>query len=231
MRLKYRLKEEGFSGVAISPVNHPSVAAKISELTSCGIPVVTVNTDINNSNRLAYVGSDYYKCGKTAGNLMELITGGQANVGIVTGSDSVLCHSERIAGFKRYIQKKQCDIRIAGIVENHDDDFESFAVTKKLLEEHPEIDALYLVAAGVYGAGRAVQSLGLAGRLKIICFDVVPTTKKLIKDGTLAAAIDQQPFKQGSLPLEILSDYLGMGITPVQDAYYTSINIRIRENC
>lgn len=228
--LMEELRTQGVCGLAITPVNHPDVAKKIRELSEAGIPVVTANTDIENSGRLAYVGSNYAQSGKTAGGLMRIATGGKANIGVVTGSPEVLCHSERLNGFQQSIAKHCPESHIVEIVENHDDDFESFAAVKQLLAAHPEIDALYLCAAGVYGACRAVESLGLQKKLKIICFDCVPTTKKLLRSGTITATIDQQPLKQGSKPLDILFNYLAMGTLPPEDKIYTTIEIRIREN-
>ena len=121
-------------------------------------------------------------------------------------------------------------MKIVATVENHDDDFESFAVTKALFAAHPEIDALFLAAAGVYGACRAVEDLHLAKKLKIISFDCVPSTQKLLREGVITATIAQQPIKQGSKPLDILFDYLGMDIKPEIEHYYTNIEIKIREN-
>lgn len=221
------LLAQGISGLAITPVNHPDVAKKLSEI---GIPVVTVNTDIDHSGRLAYVGSNYAQSGKTAGGLMRLVTGGQANVGIITGSRDVLCHTERVTAFTQSLAKHCPNVKIVATVENHDDDFESFAVTKALFAAHPEIDALFLAAAGVYGACRAVEDLHLAKKLKIISFDCVPSTQKLLREGVITATIAQQPIKQGSKPLDILFDYLGMDIKPEIEHYYTNIEIKIREN-
>lgn len=42
---------------------------------------------------------------------------------------------------------------------NKDDEIISYEETKKMLEEHPDIDSLFIVAGGVYGACRAVVSL------------------------------------------------------------------------
>ena len=70
-----QLVDSGINGLAITPINHPDVARKIKELSEKGIPVITVNTDIENSGRLAYVGSNYLESGKTAGGLLRLISG------------------------------------------------------------------------------------------------------------------------------------------------------------
>ena len=60
----------------ISPFNDTAVANKIDQLQSRQIPVITTNTDIRNSSRLAFVGSDFYRCGQTAAGLMNLMTSG-----------------------------------------------------------------------------------------------------------------------------------------------------------
>ena len=57
------LETEGIDGLVISPFNDTAVANKIDQLQSRQIPVITTNTDIRNSSRLAFVGSDFYRCG------------------------------------------------------------------------------------------------------------------------------------------------------------------------
>ncbi|MEG1687923.1 MAG: LacI family DNA-binding transcriptional regulator, partial [Angelakisella sp.] len=150
----------GISGLAIMPVNHPAIAAHLSALATQGMAIVTVNSDMEHTGRLAYVGSNYYKSGETAAGLMALMTGGTARVGIVTGSGSVLCHTERIKGFCDYMAAHYPAVTVAATVENHDDDFESFERTKAMLCADPGIDALYLTAGGVFGACRGVKDLG-----------------------------------------------------------------------
>ncbi len=225
-----KLIDEGVNGVAITPVNHPDVAKALRQYKEKDIPVITVNTDIDNSGRLAYVGSDYFRSGQTAAGLLGLIRSGKANIGIVTGSHNVLCHTERIEGFKEVIDSKYPGMKVVDIKENHDDDFESFSVTKTLLEENPEIDTLYLAAAGVYGAGRAVIELGMQEELCVISYDTVPTTRRLVEEGVIAATIDQQPVTQGSLSLELLGECLLLDKKPEKEFYYTEANIRIPEN-
>ena len=218
------------NGLVVTPINHPLVAEKIQALTNKGIPVVTANTDIENCGRIAYVGSNYYKSGETAGGLMALITGGKANIGIVLGSPNVLCHQDRVKGFQHILSTRYPDMKIVSTIRNHDDDLESYAVTKQLLTMHPETDALFLAAAGVSGACKAVRETGLAGRIKIVSFDTVPATTELVQNGVISATIGQQPAVQGKKPLDILLDYLGMDAPPSQEFFYTNIEIKIREN-
>ncbi len=223
------LLSEGINGLAISPYNDSAVREKIDALNGQGIPVVTLNTDIENACRLAYVGSNFYRSGEAAGGLMRLMTKGEVRVGIVSGSRDILCHTERIAGFAHIIAPYP-NIRIVDTVNNNDDDRMSFELTKKLLSAHPEINAFYFTAGGVYGGCQAIEAAARANDTTVITNDLVPTTREYIKKGLIAATICQQPFQQGSLPLAILFAYLATGEMPVSENNYVDVDIRIREN-
>jgi len=224
------LVELGINGLAITPINHLDVAESLRKLSNAGIPVVTSNNDIPDCGRLAYVGSNYYKNGETAAGLMNLITGGKANIGIISGSSQVLCHSERIAGFTERANEAFPNLIIVDEAANKDNDKESYAATLSMLKNHPEIDAMYLTTAGVSGICNAVCELGLGGKLSIICFDATASTCQLIQNGVIKAAIAQQPIIQGTLPLEILMNFLCMGTLPEKELNYTEIEIKIKES-
>ena len=223
------LMAEGINGLAISPYNDPAIREKIDELYELGIPVVTLNTDIENSKRIAYVGSHFYRSGETAGGLMRLMTHGIVHVGIISGSRDILCHTERIAGFRSAISA--CDnIHIADIVNNNDDETESYDLTTALLINHPEVNALYFTAGGVYGGCRAVTDAERHTDMTVITYDMVNTTREYIEKGLIAATICQQPFLQGYKPLEILFTYLTTGEFPAAENNYVDIDVRIKEN-
>ncbi len=216
-------------GLVLSPFNDALISEQINRLCNSHIPVITTNTDIHNSRRLAFVGSDFYRCGQTAAGLMRLMTQGETRVGIVTGSSQVLCHTDRIQGFCDAIADRYPRIRVTQTIENSDDEFESYDKTLELLHNHPDINALHFTAGGVYGGCRAV----LAANRKDICiiaYDQTPTTRELVAQDVISATICQQPALQGSLPLQLLFDYLMTGQKPEKERYYTAVDIRIREN-
>lgn len=223
------LLSEGINGLAISPYNDHAVREKIDALCDRGIPVVTLNTDIENASRLAYVGSNFYRSGEAAGGLMRLMTKGEVRVGIVSGSQNILCHTERIAGFA-HITASYPNIRIVDTVNNNDDDQVSFELTKRLLSDHPEINAFYFTAGGVCGGCQAIETCARINDITVITNDLVPTTREYMEKGLIAATICQQPFQQGFLPLTILFSYLATGEMPASENNYVDVDIRIREN-
>ena len=160
---------------------------------------------------------------------MHLIAGNEVYAGIVTGSSKVLCHTDRIAGFRDRIESHYPGIRIVGTIENSDDEFESYDRTLALLREHPEINALYFAAGGVYGGCRAVLAAGRKD-ITIISCDKVSTTRDMVLQGVIAATICQQPLIQGTKPLDLLFSCLTTGEKPEKEYHYTTVDIRIREN-
>lgn len=141
------LLAEEVNGIAMTPYNDERIRDCINTLYEQGIPVVTLNTDIENSRRLAYVGSNYTRSGATAAGLLQLMTSGMVNIGIVTGSSKILCHTERIAGFLKTLAPYRNRIHVVDTVEIHDDEVESYEKTTALLSKHPEINALFLLPA------------------------------------------------------------------------------------
>lgn len=222
------LCEAGIKGLILSPCNDERIRRQIDRLSEKGIPVITTNTDINNSSRIAYVGSDDYKGGTIAAGLMGLITGGCATVGILTGSSQILCHSQRIQGFIDHLAIHYPKISVAVIEEHLDDEFESYRKTMDLLKEHPDIDALFFSAGGVLGGSRAVNTMGKKG-IPFICFDLPEQTREMMQESIVSAAICQEPQTQGALPLRLMYEYLDHRKKPEKESYYVELSIRIRE--
>lgn len=221
--------EKGSSGIIIAGCNSQPIAVSLQEITARGIPVVTANTDISNCGRIAYVGSDGFRCGETAAGMLRMITQGRAKVGVIIGSRNILGHAERVSGFRTNISEKAPGIEIVEIVENLDDDFESYSITRTLMQEHPEIDALFFTGGGSFGACRAVESLKLKKPPAIVCFDCTQENRKMMERGVISAMICQHPEVQGSLPLEILFNLIALGVSPEREYHYTDIEIIIPE--
>lgn len=222
------LVAEGISGLALTPQNDPCIAAKINELFESGIPTVTFNTDIENSSRIAYVGSDYYQCGQTAAGLLHLMTHDEVKIGIISGSSKILCHTERIAGFKDRLAQFS-NMQVIDYIENNDDDFISYERTKDMLEANPDMNAIFFAAGGTYGGCKAILASGRKD-IKVITFDKIDTTVEMMDLDVISATICQQPKVQGSLPLKILFNFLTTGELPARERIFTKVEIRIKEN-
>lgn len=217
------------NALIISPIDDPRIAAAIDSLVADGIFVITVVSDIDSSQRRAYVGSDYFNGGETACALLEILLGKKASVGLVMGSRQVLGHRLRLEGFRHRMERLP-DFTIAGIVENGDDEICSYERTKELLQEHPDISAMFCMAGGVYGACRAVMQLPEEKQPLVIAFDSVPTTVEMMRYGIVKAILFQHPTRQGRLSVQLAFEYLVNGRLPDKTWYLMKNEIRLLEN-
>jgi len=217
----------GIHGLIIAPYNADSIRIKLDSLVDQGIPVITVNNDID-SKRMAYVGCDFYHSGVTAAGLVGRMTFGDIKVGIVTGSSHILCHTERIKGFVDRIGEAYPSITVVDTVENHDDDVESYKLVTDMLSRHPEINCLYFTAGGVSGGCKAVEDANVSP--KIFAYDNISTTVEYVKKGGITAIICQQQYNQGYQAFDILTRFLFENTKPDSDLVLLDIDIRISEN-
>ena len=198
----------------LNPIDDPAVVAKISELAEAGTAVITVNTDVEGSRRLCYVGSEYEKSGAAAAGMLGLLLPAGAQVGVLTGSARIWGHSRRVTGFRRVLREKYPDFTVVKVEETLDDDEVAYQAAQRILLEHPDLRGLFIAAAGTAGACRAVQERGLAGTVKIVSVDAVPETAELLRRGVIQATICQQPFQQGYQAVRRAFSYLVSGETP-----------------
>ena len=217
------------NALIVSPINDERIAAKIDALVDEGVFVVTINTDIESCRRHVYVGSDYFNGGETACALLELLTGGQADIGLVLGSSHVLGHQQRLEGFRQRMARVP-GFRLLGVVENEDDDIFSYERMRELLTAYPTINAVFLAAGGVYGACRALLSTPAGASITAVAFDSVPSTVDMMKQGVLQAILYQHPYRQGRKSMDIVFDYLVNGISPKREKNIMKNEIKLLEN-
>lgn len=220
--------KEGVQGLILTPYNDDSVREELNKLIRSGIPVITVNSDAENVRRLAYVGSNYYNSGEAAGSLMKLVTSGPVKLGVINGDNNILCHTQRVSGF---VDKLSDDGRFQVVCqgESFDDDKNAYELVSRMLNEHPELNAFYFTAAGVYGGCRAIQEFASDRDIKVITFDEVPSTVEMMHKGIITATICQEPYWQGSRSLELMFSYLSDKETDIKDAYYAELSVKIKE--
>ncbi len=211
------------SGLIITPIDHPLIKEALNSLE---IPIVNLNTDIEGTDRIAYVGTDYRQGGNIAAGVVKLLKPCKANIGIVNGSQILYGHRMREKGF---LEELNSEHNILPAVYCEDDDILAFEVTSQLLAENPEIDVLFIAAAGVHGSCRAVSSNNRED-ISIICFDATETSIEFIKRGLIKVVICQNPILQGEQSMQIMLEFLVTGQKPETGNYILEHQLRIKQN-
>ncbi len=187
-----------------------------------GIPVITIDTDAPDSMRSTYIGTDNYVAGQLAGRALVEDTGGEATVGIVTGSFSNSHHQLRVEGFKDIVEK-EAGIDIVAIEESNITRVIAEEKAYQMLTEYPDITALYGTSAldGI-GMTAAADSLGM-DNVYMMTFDTLPENIQLLEQEKLDVLIEQKPFEMGHRSIELMLEI--MKGNQVEDVYHTDAKI------
>lgn len=218
------------SGIVVIGPSTRQTLELLKHAVQQNIPIVTANSDIKDIDRIAYVGSDTIKCGKAAAGLVRIMAHPGSRILVLDSSfhkDSSM--QERSEAFFADMKKHSPHIQIKDILSGCDDSFESYSITKRYFEENSDIDIIYMNAPGVYGTCRALEMLPDAKRPRLICYDLTKDMEPMLEKGIITATICQQPAKQAVKPLDILFQYVVMGIEPEQEYFYTNTDIIIKE--
>ncbi len=224
------LLSRGVDALCLTTVDVPVISKKVNEVIRSGTPVSTLNSDVRGTSRLFYVGCNYINCGKTAAGMLSYILGQKGKTLIVTGSVKMQGHNSRIHGFCQEIKENKLNISVADVIESQDDDDTAYRNTKDTLIRNTEINSIYVTAAGVSGVCRAVEELGLAKKLHLVCFDDIQATRKAILNGIIDATICQEPFQQGYQSIQMMFNYFIEGTVPKENLVYTDSVIKIKQN-
>lgn len=224
IKLIDQLVSEKVKGIVITPINTPEVVNKINELKNQKIEVVTINSDVLDSARLAYVGCRYKKSGTVAAGLMGMISSGSnERYAVIGSSEKNLAVERRIQGITETIHQDFPWIEITDIIQNEDSDTISYTLVKELLDSKQDLDGICFAGAGNEGGMKAVLESGK--KLKIVAFDLTEVIRRGLKDGTVVDAVCQEPYKQGFEGTEILAKYLLWNEKPKNELNHTELSI------
>ncbi|WP_374625653.1 LacI family DNA-binding transcriptional regulator [Pandoraea sp.] len=185
----------GCNGVAFMPLEHPKVREAVNTLADEGVAAVTLISDLSHSRRIAYVGLDNGSAGRTAAYLIARFVGAKRHtkVALIAGSLSYKAHVEREAGFLQLFAEQYPHMQVVGLREGYDDEAVNYRQTRALLEQHPDLAAIYNIGGGSEGVGQALREAGKQHRIVFIGHGLTPDTRALLIDGSMDAVITQSP--------------------------------------
>lgn len=225
-------EQERVDGLAIMPLASALLRDKINELSEKrGLPVVTINTDIADCARLAYVGPDNIACGRTAGALLGMAMGSRGRVLPILGQRSGhFADTQRLSGFYAEISEAFPAIEMLPPEYCFLDQGLAERITLRALREVEGLTGIYLSSVGRGGVYRALERAGQGGRVHVVVHDLTRDNLQMIRAGVVDFAIGQGVKTQGSLPLLLLYQYLTGHVSPEKRRYSTEIEVKFRCN-
>jgi simple sugar transport system substrate-binding protein len=203
-RLIEQAAARNYDGVIVTIADYDVLKSAISKVTEKHIPLVTINSGTEQQSAdlgaIMHIGQPEYTAGKAAGEKAK-----------AAGVKSFLCvnhYATNPASFERcrgFADALGVDFKTSTLDAGTDPTGIQSKVSA-YLRNHPDTGGV--LALGPLSAAptiKALQQMGLAGKLWFATFDFDDDIAKAIKDGTIKFAIDQQPYLQGYIAVAVLA--------------------------
>lgn len=214
-------------------LEHPLVHEAVRVLSSRGIHLLTMISDLSHAPRAAFVGMDNRSAGRTAGLLPGRFVGpvpeGRNKVVMFAGSLSYRGHEEREMGFRHILNEAYPWLEIIGLREGQDDDASNYRIASTLLGQHPGIVGIYNLGGASEGIAQALTEARRERDIGLIGHGLTLATRSLLVQGALDAMINVTQLTLMRNAVRIFGN-LREGGAPMLGIETPPIGIILREN-
>ncbi|MCP4384220.1 MAG: LacI family transcriptional regulator [Hyphomicrobiales bacterium] len=201
-----RCRRIGSSGVIVQVLEHPTVRTAISQLTTAGIPVVTILTDLPRAENIGYVGLDNRAAGRVAGQLMGRLCRRPGAVAIFWGSHLYLSHEEREMGFRAVMRSEFEEVTLLDAIQVFDDPQKNYEQAADLLSSRSDLIGIYSIGSGNRGIEKAMLESGRTDEVTYVAFNLTPLTRQCLISGVMDAVVHQDMAKVAQTALTAVVD-------------------------
>jgi len=221
------------NGIIVTIADYDVLKEPIGRAVKKGIPVITINSGTREQSKqlgaLMHVGQAEYDAGYGAG--LRAKTAGATNFLCVNHYITNPASVERCRGFAEALGQKLSD----QMLDSGIDPTEVQTKVTAYLRAKPNTNAILTLGPNsAEPTIAALDQMKMAGKVTFGTFDLSGKISEAIKSGTIAFAVDQQPFLQGYLPVVLLTNLARYGVMPSNDissgpGFVTKDNIALVE--
>lgn len=205
----------------------------IQEATHLGIPKVMINTNIEGTDALCYIGQDSYQSGVLAGRLLNFGLS-DGDCAMVLNLDKGVRNARHLLdkqqGFKDFFDRlENKSIEICYEVFEDFDDVEAVrAWINAWFAQQPRLNGFFITNSRAYKLAAALDP-ATQKRVKIVGFDLIEPNLSLLAENKIRFLINQNAWHQGYLAVMALVNKLVLK-KDVPSHQYLPLDIVVREN-
>jgi inositol transport system substrate-binding protein len=215
----------GAGGIILAPTNVNALAPAVESVLKAGIPIVTIDRRVDNTSvSVPHVGADNVGGGRSMAQwVIEHFPKG-ARIVLISGQPGSSSAIDRTQGIQAAFKAAGPQYKIVAEQSANWQREQGLTVTQNILTslgtQSPEVilcedDDMAL------GALEALRTSGMSG-VKVLGFNATPEALAQVRDGQLAATVEQSPVRQARAALQQLVAKIrahtpipGASITPV----------------
>jgi ribose transport system substrate-binding protein len=194
------------AGILVSVADPALMGPEINKAVAAGIPVITMDSDAPDSQRLYFIGTNNLEAGRLGGQRVAAELNGKGNVVFFT-MPSQPNLVERLKGYQDVLASYP-GIKVVEVFDMKGESGTAMDKARDYLERTgpAKINAfICLESSSGKDVGEAFKRAKPQGTI-LMAMDVDRATLELVKDGTIQATISQKPYTMALLGLKALDD-------------------------
>jgi ribose transport system substrate-binding protein len=192
------------SGILVSAADAEVLKPEIDAAVQAGVPVVAIDADSPQSQRLFFIGTNNYQAGVTGGEHTAKLLNGRGSVVFFTmpGQRNL---DERLRGYREAFAAHP-GIRVREVVDIKGDARIVFDKTEEMIGKKLPIDAfICLEASGGKEVATVLERFNTKGKI-VMAMDTDDRTIDWLQRGWINATISQKPFTMSFVGVKMLDD-------------------------
>ncbi|MCV9389064.1 LacI family DNA-binding transcriptional regulator [Reichenbachiella ulvae] len=217
-------------GIVIAPIFLNENSPVIQKLNESKIPVVQVDSEIELSNCISFIGQDAFQSGLMSGNLLDEGYSDDYAVYVITFQAVHLYNKSvvnRIKGLESYYKNKENAPEIINI--NLERDLRGVADILEEMKSSGKKIRLFVPNSGSYLLASDLAPIKKQLQLRMIGYDLIDMNKHFLRDGIINYLIHQQPRQQGYKAIQALHQHLLLK-AEVKKEQFLPLDIITKEN-
>lgn len=225
--------ELDYDGILVAPIFFKESLSYLSKWKKKGIPFNLFNTHIPDYEPLSYIGQDSYQSGVLAGKLLHYGNPSSVKYMLVHVDEDVPNSSHLIKkeqGFMDYFsQNTQVNFQIVHAdLQQSMNEIIFFEQLDSILKDNSEIAGIFVTNSKAFTIANYLLKRNL-NQIRLVGYDLISKNLPFLEKGIINFLINQNPFKQGYLGINLLIDHLifKKKISPIK---YLPLDIITSEN-
>ncbi len=202
------MRNAGVDGLVLNPPNNLLMRAAFERLAQEGIQLVTYNSRLDGQEYLCHVGQDLEQSGRIAAGLLFRAMGGQGRILIVTGNMEFTSHRRRVDGFCARLSELGFPNERYDIAACYEQVGLTAETVERVIRKHSDLRGIYMATESTRGCMEAVAQCRPRRRIHIVCNDLTPLNRRLLRAEQLDFVVEQDFPAQVCQAILTLADKL-----------------------
>jgi ribose transport system substrate-binding protein len=194
----------GVDALVLSPLDDRALLRPVVDARRAGIPTVVFNSALQGEEHVAFISTDNFQGGVMAARAMGRLTGGRGRLILMRLKVGVEGTTKREEGFLSTLRAEFPVIAVLSDNQYAGTSTEmAYQTMENLLSRFTGVDAVFTPnESTTFGALRALQDHGLAGKVIHVGFDASAKLIEALEKREVRGLVLQDPFAMGYLSLK-----------------------------